>query len=101
MGSLNNVLFFLKLDDREKLNKRKKYNNCSAEIFMQMDYFATEVNSLSVYLPSQYGYPNEINFAVNKLHKREELREKSVAISNCKEKQWTLIIFTELQTGKN
>ena len=42
---------------------------------MQMDYFATEVNSLSVYLPSQYGYPNEINFAVNKLHKRKELRE--------------------------
>ena len=69
---------------------------------MQMAYFATEVNSLSFYLPaSQYGYPNEINFAVNKLHKRKELREKSVAISNCKETQWTLIIFTELQTGKN
>ena len=76
MGSLNNVVFFLKRDDREKLNKRKKYNNCSAEIFMQMVYFATEVNSLSVYLPaSQYGYPNEINFAVNKLHKTKELRE--------------------------
>ena len=46
MGSLNNVVFFLKRDDREKLNKRKKYNNCSAEIFMQMVmdiYFATAV----------------------------------------------------------
>ena len=75
MGSLNNVVFFLKRDDREKLNKSKKYNNCSAEIFMQMNYFATEVNSLSVYLPSQYGCPNERNFAVNKLHKRKELRE--------------------------
>ena len=75
MGSLNNVVSFLKRDDREKLNKRKKCINCLAEIFMQMDYFATEVNSLSVYLPSQYGYPNEINFAVNKLHKRKELRE--------------------------
>ena len=40
-----------------------------------MNNFATEVNSLSVYLLSQYGYPNEINFAVNKLHKRKELRE--------------------------
>ena len=49
MGSLNNVVFFLKRDDREKLNKSKKYNNCSAEIFMQMDYFTAEVNSLSVY----------------------------------------------------
>ena len=70
MGSLNNVVFFLKRDDREKLNKSKKYNNCSAEIFMKMNNFATEVNSLSVYLPSQYGYPNGRNFAVNKLHKR-------------------------------
>ena len=27
-------------------------------------YYATEVNSLSTYLPSQYGYPNERNFKV-------------------------------------
>ena len=52
MGSLNNVVFFLKRDDREKLNKSKKDNKCSAEVFMQMDYFATEVNSLSVYFAS-------------------------------------------------
>lgn len=75
MGSLNNVVFFLKRDDRKKLNKSKKGNKCSAENIYVNGNFATEVNSLSVYLPSQYGYPNERNFAVNKLHKRKELRE--------------------------
>ena len=39
-------------------------------------YYATEVNSLTmslrVYLPSQYGYPNERNFTANPLNKREK-----------------------------
>ena len=30
---------------------------------MQMHY-ATEVNSVNVYLSSQYGYPNERNFTI-------------------------------------
>ena len=42
-------------------------------------YYATEVNSLTVslrvYLPSQYGYPNEKNFTVDRLNKREKLLE--------------------------
>ena len=41
---------------------------------MQLHY-ATEVNSLSVYLSSQYAYPNERNFTVNQLHKRKKLLE--------------------------
>ena len=43
----------------------KKYskNKYWIEILLQM-YYATEVNSLSTYLLSQYGYPNERNFKV-------------------------------------
>ena len=44
--------------------------------------YATEVNSLSVYLPSQYGFPNERNFTVNRLHKRKQLLEQSVVKSS-------------------
>ena len=65
---------FLKSVDWKKLNKSSKNDKCCAEIFMQI-YYATEVNSLSVYLPSQYGYPNERNFTVNRLHERKQLLE--------------------------
>ena len=42
-------------------------NICANEYIMQLKY------SLSVYLPSQYGYPNERNFTVKRVHKREKL----------------------------
>ena len=62
--------------------KQQKYLECWTEIFMKMHY-ANEVDSLSVHLPSQYAYPNERNFTVNRLHKRKKLFEQSVAKSNC------------------
>ena len=37
-------------------------------------YYATEVNSLSTYLPSQYGYPSERNFQVKGA--REEINAR-------------------------
>ena len=66
-----------------KFTRDKK--NCSknkywVEVLLQM-YYATEVNSLSTYLPSQYGYPNERNFKV-KGAREEKLLEYSVAKSN-------------------
>ena len=43
-------------------DKKNKYRNKYwVEVSLQM-YYATEVNSLTTYLLSQYGYPNERNF---------------------------------------
>ena len=48
---------------------------------MKMHY-ATEVRSLSVNLPSQYGYPNERNLSVNRPYNRKKI-QLSVPKSNC------------------
>ena len=60
------------------LETRKKYSKIKywVEILLKM-YYATEVNSLSTYLPSQYGYPNERNFKV------KCAREEKIARVQC------------------
>ena len=60
---------------RDKKNySRNKY---WIEVSLQM-YYATEVNSLSTYLLSQYGYPNERNF------KLKGAREEKTARVQCR-----------------
>ena len=60
---------------RDKKNySRNKY---WVEVSLQM-YYATEVNSLSTYLLSQYGYPNERNF------KLKGAREEKIARVQCR-----------------
>ena len=62
-----------------KFTRDKKYskNKYWIEILLQM-YYATEVNSLSTHLLSQYGYPNERNFKV------KGAREENIARVQCR-----------------
>ena len=58
---------------------------------MQMHY-ANEVNSLSVHLPSQYAYPFERNFTVNRLHKRKNCLSRvslNLTAMRCNDKRFS------------
>ena len=36
-------------------------------------HYTSKANSFSVYLPSEYGYPNEGNLTFDQLHERENI----------------------------
>lgn len=60
---------------RDKQNYSR--NKCWVEVSLQM-YYATEVNSLSTYLLSRYGYPSERNF------KLKGARQERIARVQCR-----------------
>jgi len=51
--------------------KAAKIANAGQKYLCKIMYYATRVNSLNVYSPSQYSYQNERNFRINQLYKRK------------------------------